>query len=82
MLVAVGGLGRTRGFVFTSMRSEGSSGSPFMGSVWFSCRYFSISLRSNIWLEIGDRTGCSGTSLLMEQIRAMGVIATSENNKT
>lgn len=46
--------------ISTSCSSD--KGWPFIGSVPFSAMYFSISLRSNTWLDTGETHGCSGTS--------------------
>ena len=47
--------------ISTSCSSD--SGCPFIGSVPFSAMYFSMSRRSNTWLDTGETHGCSGTSL-------------------
>ena len=46
-----------------SSSCSSARGSPVMGSVPFSRRYFVTRRRSNTWLETGESTGSSGTSL-------------------
>lgn len=53
--------------ISTSCSSD--SGCPFIGSVPFSTMYFSMSRRSNTWLDTGETHGCSGNSLETEQQR-------------
>lgn len=52
---------RSLPLISTSCSSD--KGWPFIGSVPFSAMYFSISLRSNTWLDTGETHGCSGPSL-------------------
>ena len=56
--------------------------SPFMGSALFSWMYFSIRRRSYMQPDTGDRTGCSGTSLLTAKEIEMRLTLKAILNKT
>ncbi len=56
--------------LFTSINMSTDSLSPLMGSVLFSWMYFSIRRRSKMQPDTGERTGCSGTSLLTAKGKA------------
>ena len=59
----------------TSRSISSSRLSPVIGSCPWSLMYFSMSLLSNIWPEIGLITGCSGVSLLTERQTLRHLIA-------
>ena len=64
ILVLLGGFGFTIGGTLTSIKSWILNSLFAIGSIPFSAINFSISLFSKIDPDTGERTGCSGTSLL------------------
>lgn len=66
--------------ISTSCSSD--KGWPFIGSVPFSAIYFSISLRSNTWLDTGETQGCSGTSFETVIKNAGEALKSCINNNT
>lgn len=66
--------------ISTSCSSD--KGCPFIGSVPFSAMYFSMSLRSNTWLDTGETQGCSGTSFETAITNTGAVLKSHISNNT